>query len=87
VRPWLPWFLLNLGVAAKGRRDCGEHDWYNSGGGVERCYHCAAGERPYDSAHLVLPAAATLTPLHGRKRGRKLLGEYLAAQITSEPDE
>ncbi|MBM4231944.1 MAG: hypothetical protein FJ184_14645 [Gammaproteobacteria bacterium] len=39
----LPWFLINLGIAAKGK-DCeaisGSHDWYNIDGATSGCYHC-----------------------------------------------
>lgn len=41
----LPWFLVNLGVAAKGRGDCGAHEFCNADGTVEHCYHCEVGER------------------------------------------
>jgi hypothetical protein len=51
IRRRLPWFLINLGVADKGERDCGDHDWYNAGDGVEHRYHRAVGERPYDPEH------------------------------------
>ena len=37
-------------LVPKGRRDCGDHSWYNHDNVVERCMHCVA-ERPYDSAH------------------------------------
>jgi len=83
VRSRLPWFLLDRGVAAKGRRDCGEHDWYNANGGVERCYHCALGERPYDPAHFLPPVANSPPPrirLGRRTRREKLLGDCLAEQ-------
>jgi len=43
IRTRLPWFLINLGMAAKGR-DCetagGEHHWYNRDGNTSGCYHC-----------------------------------------------
>jgi hypothetical protein len=43
VRIRLPWFLINLGIAAKGE-DCeivgAEHDWYNIGQGQSGCYYC-----------------------------------------------
>jgi hypothetical protein len=45
LRGRLPWFIVDLGVTAKGRRDCGDHEWYNHDGRVERCYHCRVGER------------------------------------------
>ena len=39
----LPWFLINLGLAAKGR-DCeavgAEHHWYNRDHKTSGCYHC-----------------------------------------------
>ncbi len=45
VRTRLPWFLIDLGVAAKGRRDCGEHAWYKQSDAEDRCYHCVVGVR------------------------------------------
>jgi hypothetical protein len=43
IRTRLPWFLIDLGVAAKGR-DCeaagGEHQWYNHDNVSSACYHC-----------------------------------------------
>jgi hypothetical protein len=41
----LPFVLVNRGMAAKGRDDCGDHDWYNHDGLTERCYHCEVGVR------------------------------------------
>jgi hypothetical protein len=46
ARRHLPPFLLNLGIAAKGRRDCGDHDWYRATDDESRCYHCELGVRP-----------------------------------------
>jgi hypothetical protein len=43
IRRQLPWFLINLGLAAKGK-DCeaegGMHEWYNRDGKSSGCYHC-----------------------------------------------
>jgi hypothetical protein len=43
VRRYLPWFLIDLGVAAKGT-DCqasgGDHEWYNQDDSNSACYHC-----------------------------------------------
>jgi hypothetical protein len=43
IRERLPWFLINLGVAAKGE-DCervgGRHSWYNRDNASSGCYHC-----------------------------------------------
>lgn len=40
----LPWFLIDLGIARKGR-DCeavgGRHRWYNIDNKASGCYHCA----------------------------------------------
>ena len=44
IRRKLPWFLIDLGITAKGRRDCGDHEWYREHGDVWRCYHCKPGE-------------------------------------------
>ena len=51
MRRKFPSFILDLGIAGKGTRDCGRHDSYNAGEGLERCYHCEVGVRPYDPAH------------------------------------
>ncbi|WP_144127166.1 hypothetical protein [Catellatospora sichuanensis] len=56
LRRRLPWLMVNLGVAGKPNDDCGDHEWYNSDNVVEHCYHCAAGQRPYDAAHFHDPA-------------------------------
>ncbi|GGV50733.1 hypothetical protein GCM10010495_80500 [Kitasatospora herbaricolor] len=50
LRRALPWFLLERGFAAKGKRDCGAHEWYNRDGVTARCYHCDAGRKPWTSA-------------------------------------
>jgi hypothetical protein len=36
--------------APKGARDCGAHEWYHAGNGVDRCYHCEVAMRPHDDA-------------------------------------
>jgi len=46
-RTWLrgrmPWFLINLGIAGKGK-DCekvgARHHWYNADHKSSGCYHC-----------------------------------------------
>ncbi|MCY1138273.1 hypothetical protein OWR29_09710 [Actinoplanes sp. Pm04-4] len=43
LRTLLPFALI--GLVPKGRRDCGDHEWYRQEGDVYRCYHCAAGVR------------------------------------------
>lgn len=47
-RGYLPWWLINLGVAAKGY-DCEKagsaHWWYNIDDENSGCYHCVV-ERP-----------------------------------------
>lgn len=47
LRTWLrihsPYLLSDR--IAKGRKDCGDHEWYFSGDGVDRCYHCLVGVR------------------------------------------
>ena len=32
----------------KGKKDCGEHDWYNVDDRIDRCYHCVVGVRPHE---------------------------------------
>ena len=43
LRGYLPWMLLDWGIAAKGS-DCeqagGSHEWYNINGKESGCYHC-----------------------------------------------
>ena len=43
LRSHLPWFLINLGIASKGK-DCeqagGSHEWYNMDDNLSACYHC-----------------------------------------------
>ena len=43
IREKLPWFLINVGIAAKGS-DCekvkADHKWYNSVNGYSSCYYC-----------------------------------------------
>lgn len=53
IRRRLPSFLIDLGVARRGKRDCGAHDFHNVDDVIERCYHCEVGERPYDPAHFL----------------------------------
>jgi hypothetical protein len=43
LRPHLPYALLWL--APKGRKDCGDHEFYNADDVRDECYHCRAGER------------------------------------------
>jgi hypothetical protein len=43
----LPFAVVNRGIPDKGRKDCGNHEWYNSDDIVDRCYHCKAGTRPH----------------------------------------
>lgn len=45
IRPHLPWFLINRGVAGKGKQDCGLHEWYRSTDREDLCYHCELGIR------------------------------------------
>ncbi len=45
IRRRSPRFLMDRGVLGKGRRDCGDHDWYKESDEVDRCYHCDMGER------------------------------------------
>ena len=36
----------------KGAQDCGNHQWYNVDGVIERCSHCRVGERPRQKTEL-----------------------------------
>jgi hypothetical protein len=48
IRRNLPWFLIDLGVAGKGKHDCGDHEFYKATDEFELCYHCDVGTRPHD---------------------------------------
>lgn len=56
LRQRLPWFLIDLGLAAKGR-DCesvkAEHSWYNIDNLSSGCYHCEVRRkgRLWDGQH------------------------------------
>ena len=41
LRTHLPYVLSDR--IAKGRGDCGAHEWYRSEGTTWRCYHCVVG--------------------------------------------
>jgi hypothetical protein len=43
LRGFLPLALTRF--IAKGRGDCGNHEWYKSDAAKDHCYHCRA-ERP-----------------------------------------
>jgi hypothetical protein len=45
LRKLLPWLIAER--IPKGREDCGDHEWYNADGRVDRCYHCRVGQRPH----------------------------------------
>lgn len=45
LRSTLPAWCMRL--LPKGRRDCGDHDWYKSTGNLYRCYHCQPGAKGY----------------------------------------
>ncbi len=45
LRRRLPAFLVDLGVAAKGTTDCGNHDWYKAADEEDHCYRCVVGVR------------------------------------------
>jgi hypothetical protein len=40
LRARLPHFLSDR--IPKGRKDCGNHEWYRSRGSMWHCYHCVA---------------------------------------------
>jgi hypothetical protein len=40
LRRRLPHALI--GLAPKGRKDCGQHEWYRKTGDILNCYHCFA---------------------------------------------
>jgi hypothetical protein len=43
IRQLLPFALM--GLAPKGNKDCGDHDWYRSTDETYLCYHCVVGVR------------------------------------------
>lgn len=43
LREKLPWFLIDIGIAAKGEnceKVAADHHWYNKGNGISACYYC-----------------------------------------------
>lgn len=50
LRQLLPYTPPLYMLVPKGRKDCGDHAWYNADNVVEHCLHCIA-ERPYVAAH------------------------------------
>jgi len=57
-RAWLrvhtPDFMYcRLGLVVPKTLDCGRHEWYNGGNGIDSCYHCKA-TRQTPSEDLVL---------------------------------
>ena len=40
----IPFWLLRLGVAREGPRDCGNHEWYKWTDATDLCYHCYLGD-------------------------------------------
>jgi hypothetical protein len=61
---------------SKGRRDCGNHEWYKAAESTWLCYHCEPGEThtvPWDERELEarrLEAGAMLVRAGVEKRGR-----------------
>lgn len=47
VRGHLPSPVWRL--VGKGRRDCGDHEWYRQDDATDACYHCDVGQRPHES--------------------------------------
>ena len=43
IRKLLPFALI--GLAPKGKKDCGDHDWYRHTKDTWHCYHCVVGVR------------------------------------------
>jgi hypothetical protein len=42
-RRHMPWSFI--GLAPKGKTDCGDHEWYKHSDDEDRCYHCEVGVR------------------------------------------
>lgn len=61
IRTELRGMLRRLGVLVpKGRRDCGNHEWYRSSDEIDRCYHCDVGVRPHPPKPDSSPPAGVL---------------------------
>lgn len=71
LRTWLrgrlPMFAI--GLAPKGKHDCGQHEWYREDELTDRCYHCEVGERPHEPMPLT-PAAREALQYAGRAATR-----------------
>lgn len=46
LRRRLPWRFGIYLLVRKGKRDCGDHEWYRHDDEIMRCYHCEPGRRP-----------------------------------------
>ncbi|MBS1870709.1 MAG: hypothetical protein JSS99_13720 [Actinobacteria bacterium] len=44
IRGRVPWAMVDW--FPKGRKDCGQHEWYACDHDTDRCYHCEVGVRP-----------------------------------------
>ncbi|GID98303.1 hypothetical protein Adi01nite_77150 [Amorphoplanes digitatis] len=49
LRSILPAWCVNF--AAKGGRDCGDHEWYKSAENLYHCYRCQVGVRTTPPEH------------------------------------
>jgi hypothetical protein len=68
LRRQLPWWLIDLGVAPKGKHDCGAHEWYREDDELALCYHCEVGERHLSPGERVgdpQPRPGARVPVHG----------------------
>ncbi len=97
LRTWLRGRLPRslAGLAPKGRRDCGAHEWYRADEQTWRCYHCKpaiATSSPWTREEqlqytlggitaTLRTLAAAEAPRNGDELGelRRLIGEALAA--------
>ncbi|GLW33651.1 hypothetical protein Areg01_65890 [Actinoplanes regularis] len=43
IRKHVPFFMIDL--FPKGKKDCGDHEWYRSAEDLYLCYHCEVGVR------------------------------------------
>jgi hypothetical protein len=66
----------------KGSRDCGAHQWYHAGDGLDRCYHCEAGQRDHTAA--LGPSVGDVLRLRPWERRR--LGQRFTTGHSRDPN-
>lgn len=76
MRSHMPWILV--GLFPKGRKDCGQHHWYNLDYVVDRCSYCQVGERPHQEKQVPLDDDFRIRLRRDAERGDTIALEVVA---------